>query len=188
MWSFLGITLALFAQTLQTSPQIETFLANTNKLKVPQTIISPTPFKQRIANRFAETQPTPSQYQAQEQIALKPHLSPTQAKTNESSNQALNNRSGKVNESVAPQAIVHSPALDPCTPSTCASPTPKPTRAVEPTRIPFATSTPRPTPITTIFPLPTVVSKPPRCPSVPPHLTKSGDEPTFAEDPIYCLD
>ena len=185
MWSFLGVALTLLVQTLQSNPQIEYPHSRGIQFNAPEAFISPTPFKQRIANKFSEIQPTPYHNKSQEQGVYQSQPSPTLGPDDEST---INNRSGKVNESVAPQAIEHSPALDPCTPSTCASPTPKPTRAVEPTRIPFATSTPRPTPLTTIFPIPTVVSKPPRCPSVPPHLTKSGDEPTFAEDPIYCLD
>jgi hypothetical protein len=188
MWSFLGIALALLVQTLQTNPQIENSLANTVHLNAPQAIISPTPFKQRIAKRFVEIQPTPTQNQAQEQIALKPQPSATQTNNNESSDQAYNNRSNNVIESVSPQAIEHSPALDPCTPSTCPSPTPKPSRPVEPTHMPIPSTTPFPTPLVTVIPLPTIINEPPRCPSIPPHYDKMGPERPLVADPIYCLD
>ncbi len=189
MWSFLGMALAILVQTLQTSPQNETFLANTDKLNVPQAIISPTPFKQRIANRFAETQPTPFQNKAQEQGAYQSQPSPTQGPVNES---AINNRSNQVIESVATQAIAHSPALDPCIYSNCEEPTPIPSSFVHPTKIPRPTEkivpTPFSDPVISIVPLPSQEPMPPRCPSIPPHLTKQGLERPEVADPIYCLD
>jgi hypothetical protein len=185
MWSFLGIALALFVQTLQTNPQLEHAQVRSNQFNAPQSIISPTPFRQRITNRFTEVQPTPVHNQAQVQGADQPQPSPTQVRTNES---AFNNRSGNVIESVAPQAIEHSPALDPCTPSTCPSPTPKPTRPVEPTHMPIPSTTPFPTPLVTVIPLPTIINEPPRCPSIPPHYDKMGPERPLVADPIYCLD
>lgn len=188
MWSFLGIAVALLVQTLQTNPQIEYQHSRSIQFNAPEAFISPTPLKQPIANRFAEIQPTSTQNQAHEQIALKPQPSATQTKNNESSDQAFNNRSGKVIESVSPQAIEHSPALDPCTPNTCPSPTPKPTRPVEPTTMPAPSETPFPTPIVTVIPLPTIINEPPRCPSIPPHYDKMGPERPLVADPIYCLD
>lgn len=177
MWTLFGLALAALTQ-FATFP-------STNMPYVSEVVLIQDATEPSMPNITPKTIPDENEIKKNNSPTPKPEPNPTIADQNPV---AFNNRSGKIIESVSPQAIERSPALDPCTPNTCPSPTPKPTRQVEPTKMPAPSETPFPTPVVTVIPLPTIINEPPRCPSIPPHLTKQGLERSEVVDPIYCLD
>jgi hypothetical protein len=185
MWSLIGLAVAVLVQTLHTSPEFITTHESgfQGEAVALQFRLKPTPTQATRWNEILEPSPFLRQVQPSPAQVAKPTQIPS-----EHSQPAFNNRSNKVIQAVAPQAIEHSPALDPCTPSTCPSPTPKPTRAPEPTPKSDHTITPFPTPLVTVIPLPTIIHEPPRCTTIPPHYDKMGPERPLVADPIYCLD
>lgn len=189
MWTFFGLAVAIFVQNLQVFPEVALIERESSSGKVAQlqtnTVFEPTgsASKPRLQQPVLFINEVPSD----DTDALQPT-----PMSRDSMEPATNNQSNKTIESVSPQAIMHSPALDPCIVNNCEEPTPIPTSVVHPTKTPRPTEKPVPTPFSdpaiSIVPLPSQEPMPPRCPSIPPHLTKQGLERPEVADPIYCLD